>query len=72
MDRNSSVKRYAELRKLNAKVRVCTVALVALAVVLVGLLWAVIGLAMRAGLVPFFDFGYGWFDAHVVAFFGLL
>lgn len=45
--------------------------LVACAIVLAACLWAIAGLAMRAGWLTFFDAGYSWFDGHVLEFFGL-
>lgn len=52
-------------------VRICTLVLIVLGVVLLLLLWAIAGLAMRAGLLPYFDIGYGWFDKNIFLFFGL-
>lgn len=58
------------LRRARRTVRACVIAQTVLGAVLIALIWAVAGLSMRAGLVPFFDLGYGWFDVNVVAFFG--
>lgn len=64
------MQRGRELGRARRVVRACAAVQSVLGVALIALLWAVAGLSMRAGLVPYLDLGYGWFDANVVAFFG--
>ena len=51
--------------------RACAAVMAVLALALAVTLWAAVGLSMRAGLLPYFDVGYGWFDEHFFVFFGL-
>lgn len=72
MERTNAAKGEYEARRLKRTVHACTVALIALAVLFALLVWAIAGLAMRAGLVPFVDVGYRWFDGNITSFFGFL
>ena len=45
--------------------------IVALTLMLAMCLWTAAGLGMRAGMLPYFDIGYGWFDEHLFVLFGL-
>lgn len=60
-----------DVSRYTRAIRICNVVLVVLALVLLALLWAIAGLCMRAGLLPYFDLGYSWFDGAVFVFFGL-
>lgn len=51
--------------------RICRGVRWALLVAILLLAWLIAGLIMRAGVVPFFDVGYSWFDSHILPLFGL-
>ena len=54
-----------------ATIRRCNVALVCLLLIIIVLVWMITGLSMRAGMIPYFDLGYSWFDQTIFVFFGL-
>lgn len=69
--RRSPVRGLTE-RQLRRRIVICRVIQWVLLPVMLALVWVVVGLAMRAGIAPFFDLGYLWFDQHVFPLFGLL
>lgn len=58
-------------RSLIRSRRIYTILIWILGLLALVFLWSLLGLMMRIGFLPAFDLGYGWFDAHVVYFFGL-
>lgn len=69
--RRSPVRGLTE-RQLRHRIVICRVIQWVLLPVMLVLVWVVVGLAMRAGIAPFFDLGYLWFDQHIFPLFGLL
>ncbi len=53
------------------RARLLLALIVALTLMLAMCLWTAAGLGMRAGMLPYFDIGYGWFDEHLFVLFGL-
>ena len=59
---------YAAVRKPKRK-RSHPVTVVLLIIVCLLLLWVVAGVAMTMKWIPFYDLGYGWFNAHIFQLF---
>lgn len=59
-----------EIRRNKKIKRVCSILVPILLVLLVIDVWVISGLAMRAGLLPYFDLWYTSFDANFFVLFG--
>lgn len=58
-------------RRLIKTRRICSALMWLLALLCLFFAWGSVGMMMRIGFLPVFDFGYHWFDTHLLYFFGI-